>query len=622
MAGIAGIIALNKSNNKDQLDTAWTELQNGMAYSSEQLKASYEDEGFRMGNVLPLALEQNEQFVQADPLAYHLAIEGMLFVSDMLKKELEERYQLEKLESEEAYLPYLFDLHGADMGLHLSGWYNIVVYDSTKQEAVIINDRLGYLPLFYYQDGDLLLFASKLEALLDSGLMKEVKIDEVSIAEHLFFNYTLSEHTYIQGIKTLSDASRLCFKPSSGLEIERYWEVGELFGIPALDKKTSIDLIDKSLKASINKMLAKGFDKLNFSLTGGWDSRVVLSYLLPGQKDKLRAYSFGASEAPDITIPQEIARKEGFSYQAYKLGDQYVKEDFMGHALETIRLSNGTRNYKRTHYLYAIKQVARESKYLLTGIFGDEIFKVGKPEGGTVITSSAVDFIGSNFDVEQVMDRFSNSGIPEILKLSSDSLMQELRNRLNLVSERFRNYSSPGERYFAFRFTLNLRKYFGNEVNSYNDFVYCFSPFIDHDFLKEFAKTEYMASRFPYEETDLKLKAQSSWLYYKLTNSNWPNLTRYNTSRGFSMKATQGPFGIIRILFIKSVLKRFAKKKDAFNTGQLDKIFKEYVERDKAANANSPLSLKGDTSGLSKADLYSLELYINRLTKRYQIDLH
>ncbi len=50
-------------------------------------------------------------------------------------------------------------------------------------------------------------------------------------------------------------------------------------------------------------------------------------------------------------------------------------------------------------------------------------------------------------------------------------------------------YATPNQKYYAFRFETNLRKYFGSELNSYNDFVDCYSPFTDYDFLKNLIKT-------------------------------------------------------------------------------------------------------------------------------------
>jgi hypothetical protein len=120
-------------------------------------------------------------------------------------------------------------------------------FDNKTKETLLVNDRLGYLPLYYYDGNDYFLFASKIESLLASKLIPDIFFDEVTMAEHLFFHYPLSDHTYIKNIFTLPDASNLCIKDEK-LIIDRYWDIEELFGIHSLGGKDSIEIIDNALR--------------------------------------------------------------------------------------------------------------------------------------------------------------------------------------------------------------------------------------------------------------------------------------------------------------------------------------------------------------------------------------
>lgn len=606
MAGIAGIIPKTNSHSKKKLTEAFSAMMSKLAYSERQIKDTWIDEHCYAGNVLPVNSMQNDHYIKLAQFSYHVFVDGLVFVNDKERQILESNYGQAIPKSDYACIPFLVDFYGEDFEHHITGWYNIFVYDEVKQSHLLVNDRFGYLPLYYYDSDEYFIFSSKIEPLLASGLMQTVAFDPVTMAEHLFFNYPLSDHTYIKQVFTLPDASILRHN-EFGLSIKRYWNVSEWFNLKPLKKKQSIQSINSALQHSIEKLLKKSETPINFSLTGGWDSRVVLSYLLPKHKDDFNAYSFGASGVDDINIPKFIADKEGFSYTPYTLDEEYLENKFLDNAKDTILLSNGTRNYKRTHYIYAIKQIAKKSNILLTGIFGDEVFKVGKPQGGSVISKNAVDFIDSGFDVDAIVKKFKESNLFTIFDHVKNDIIPELENRLAEISNRFKQYKTAGEQYFAFRFTLNLRKYFGHEVNSYNDFVYCHSPFIDYDFLKEFAKTKYMVSRFPFKKTSLKLKAQSSWLYYKLTGLNQKQLTKYPSSRGFRMKDTNTISGILKIVYSKILVKNMRKKIDGFNTKTTDEKFEEMLLEKNFWNKQSVVNFQESQKKIDNIqDYYSL----------------
>ena len=572
MAGIAGIIPKTHQCKKVDLVQALERMIKKLAYSEIQMNQSFSNEHCYAGNVVPINSVKNDHYIAPANLPYYVFVDGMVFVSNKEKSILDDKYKQVKLQNDYEYIPLLFDYYGDKFVNHITGWYNIFVYDEQNQKHLLVNDRLGYLSLYYYESEECFIFASKIESILASGLMKKIEFDEVTLAEHLLFNYPLSDNTYLKHIFTLPDASILSYD-KFGVTIQRYWDINELFNIKQSNKKQSLQIINNALNQSIEKLFENKEDKINFSLTGGWDSRVVLSYLLPDRKVQINTYSFGGPDADDIKVPELIAQNEGFSYTPYILNQQYLENFFLENAIDTIKLSNGTRNYKRTHYMYAIKQIAQKSNTLLTGIFGDEVFKVGKPQGGTVISKNAIDFIESDFDVNLMLNKFQESNLANLLDFPKDYLIREFEHRLKKIKDRFDKYETTGQQYFAFRFTLNLRKYFGHEVNSYNDFVYCFSPFIDYDFLKEFARTKYMGSRFLFKRNNIIYKYRSTKLYYKIIKQNKISLTYYNSSRGYPIKDISTISGIIKIAFLELFLKKFRKSNDMFNTSNVTNLF-------------------------------------------------
>lgn len=615
MSGIAGIIGLKEEFNQERYRNVLDKMTESLAHSKSQVSHSFLTNGSAVSVVLPENFNDlNSRFLQAKSKT--CIVDGLVFIDKKIREHVIKEYNLSPSKKDFELLPFAFDLLQEELLKHLSGWFNIFIIDEVQNQFHLFNDKLGYLPMYYYRDNEIFAFSSKIEPIIACNIIDKLELDQASLIEQLHFNYTLSDNTIISGISTLPDACYFKFELLKVTE-SRYWDVQELFFDEVLNKKNSLDLINRSLERSIAKFFRSTNESVYFSLTGGWDSRVILSYLIPKYLKRFTSYSFGASGSYDIDIPQEISRKEGFEYESFILNDDYLKSDFIKSAMETITLSGGSRNYKRAHYLYAIKRLSSKTNFLLTGIFGDEVFKVGRPDGGTVISKSAIDYIDSGFNTELAIMDLKDSGVLQLVPQSEESILLELKSRLDKLKKRHGKYKTSGQRYFSFRFCLNLRKYFGKELSSYNDFVFCYSPFIDIDFLRDFARTKYMVSRYNFEFPSWELRAQSSWLYYKLTSGNRKSLAYFNSSRGFSMKNTQSLIGIAKIIYLKTLGKRFKKPADGFNTERTETIFKESVGLNGIKN-NIFWQTASVPENLKKEEVISLGYYLKYLKEKYE----
>jgi hypothetical protein len=372
--------------------------------------------------------------------------------------------------------------------------------------------------------------------------------------------------------------------------------------------------MDEGLMHAVNKAINRSDDKMNVSLTGGWDSRVVLSYLLPQYKNRLHAYSFGAANSDDILIPQRIAGAEGLDYTPYILDQDYLDNSFLIDALKTIEFSSGARNYKRTHYLYAVKKIAEISDVLVTGIFGDEVFKVGRPGSGAVLSQNMIDLLASDFDIDGTLRKFSGSFIPHCLNDDHKKLTEAFGARLEALKLKMEAFESISQKYYSIRFEYNLRKYFGSETNSYNDFVFCFSPFIDRDFLENFAHTQYFGIHYPFNADSICLKKQSTQLYHDIVKANYPPLTAYKSARGYSMKDATTLLGNIKILQQKYFKKR--KAVDAFNTKPADTLFSAFLKT-KRINSETLKMPDNDLVISNHSDLLSLIYWLGLVENKY-----
>ncbi len=587
-------------------------IRSALCWSDKQQGNEYLDDRVFCVNKLPLNLLDNDRFFVNESLGVVCAIDGCIWASESMRSGLIAEHKLPNDTSDHQLIPYLFKKLGKQLVDHVSGNYNLLCYDIKSGEAFLINDRLGFLPFYWFSNGACLVFGSKIECILASGLMGRIEFDQVTLAEHLHFNYPLSDHSYVQGISTLAHATVLSIGPERVIQ-ERYWRIGEDFTAQAVSRDDSFELINSALTEAVEKITGLTAGNLNFSLTGGWDSRVVLACLLPKQCARLRCYSFGAAESDDIIIPVQISNLEKLDYRPFILDGSYLQNSFLSVARQTIELSGGTRNFKRAHYLYALKTMNEYSDTLITGIFGDEVLKTGRPQGGAVISPHALTLLDTGFDPESARRDFQKSPTARIPSLTSDRVLDELSERIARLRKEYREYTTPAEKYIAFRFELNLRKYFGNEASSYNDFAWCHSPFIDHSFLKAWLKTIYAGYRFDFAQPRLRNKKMSSDLYTQLVLQQYPVLADYPSSRGFSMADTRSLAGRAKILQRKYLIRQ--KPRDAFLTAGTDDLFEAMLCRAPKTNIlgiNSFERLKD-----IRTDALSLIYWTDHIEKKY-----
>ena len=615
MAGIVGIVFTGEIISSDIDSGIYTRIMNALKNDNQQVNASYYCDSVFVANALPISKKVNDRLIINHQLGVVCAIDGFINLASQLKADLCREYTQTDTLSDHLLLPYLYRKYGESMALHITGSFNLFIYDIKANKALILNDRFGFFPIFYFHTSSCFIFASKIECILASGLLNQIEFDQVTIAEHLFFNYPVSENTYVKQIKTIPNANVFTID-AKGIKTNKYWRISDDYSFPPLSKRESFDLIDTAFSHAIETIFCSTADSVNLSLTGGWDSRVALAYMLPRYRDRLNCYSFGSTVSPDISIPLAIADKEKLSYQAFILDEEYLDSSFANVSKQTIELSGGARNYKRAHYLYALQKMGLLSDTLITGIFGDEVLKVGRPQGGTVLSRHVLAMLDLGFNPEKVLKYYTLSSQMNFQGPSGKKLLDGLYERIAVLHDDFTSYSTQADKYIAFRFEINLRKYFGNEASSYNDYVYCHSPFTDYNFVKAWLKTIYAGNHYDFASNRVKDKKMSIDLYSKLVMKRHPALAKYPSSRGFSMADTRTLIGNIKILKNKYISKRNVFQ-DGYNTAHTDSLFENMLKTETTDLQNYGDIDNLSKSGYSKTDALSLTYWMKTIQQRY-----
>jgi asparagine synthase (glutamine-hydrolysing) len=120
--------------------------------------------GFRRLAILDLSAEGNQPMSYADG-HYTIIFNGEIYNFLELRAELEHLGEVFRGHSDTEVFLHLYARHGIQCLEKLNGMFAFGLYDKLERTLLLVRDRLGVKPLFYWQHGKTLAFASEVCAL-------------------------------------------------------------------------------------------------------------------------------------------------------------------------------------------------------------------------------------------------------------------------------------------------------------------------------------------------------------------------------------------------------------------------------------------------------------------------
>src|ERR1019366_9098221 len=125
-----------------------------------------------------------------------------------------------------------------------------------------------------------------------------------------------------------------------------------------------------------------GKQRIGMSLTGGLDTRAVMSWHNPGP-GALPCYTFGGTyrECRDVKVARQVARACGQPHHVFQAGADFLSR-FPDYAERTVYLTDGCADVSCSPVLYMCQQAREIAPVRMTGKYGDQIlrrFRMFKP---------------------------------------------------------------------------------------------------------------------------------------------------------------------------------------------------------------------------------------------------
>jgi asparagine synthase (glutamine-hydrolysing) len=253
----------------------------------------------------------------------------------------------------------------------LRGMFAFALWDSSDESLLLARDPFGIKPLYFIQDGERLVFASEVAAILASRL-NIGEIDPASVADYLAWLAVPAPRTIYRGVMSLQPGESLRFCRGQ-VQIRAAWTFRSIpkGGAPCTSRDDFVRELRARLEDTIKAHVLADVPVGAF-LSGGLDSAIVAGLMSRASGHTLKTFSIGFEEDDfsEADLAEESARHLGaIHHTRIVTGDEVARDLDKFLAACDQPTGDGVNTY------YA-SQTAQEGgvKVALSGLGGDELF--------------------------------------------------------------------------------------------------------------------------------------------------------------------------------------------------------------------------------------------------------
>jgi asparagine synthase (glutamine-hydrolysing) len=272
---------------------------------------------------------------------------------------------------------------GESVADHLNGMYAFAIWDERDEKLVMIRDRMGIKPFYYYPTADGVLFGSEPKAILANPQAKRV-VETDGLRELVTFTkrpgWSLWKGMYEVEPGTIVRVDR------NGVHTHVYWR---LDATPHTDdQETTVEKVRELMTDIVHRQLVSDVPRCVL-LSGGLDSSAITGLSaarLAEQGEQLRTFSvdfFGQEEnfqpdemrdTPDSPFIRDVAKLVGSSHEDVVLDPNALTDPEVRRTVLTARdIPAGLGDMDTSLYLL-FKAIRGQSTVALSGESADEVF--------------------------------------------------------------------------------------------------------------------------------------------------------------------------------------------------------------------------------------------------------
>ena len=326
-------------------------------------------------SIIDLSTGANQPFYSHDN-RYVVVFNGEIYNFQALRNELSERHGVTfRTTSDTEVLVEAFALWGKGAAARLEGMFAAIIADQQTGKVYLLRDRAGKKPLFYFQSGTTLAFASEMKALLrDPEIRQAAKINRDVFTTFLHLGYIPGPATIYENIFKFPAGHIGECDASLRIYARPYWQLQDhLSDVILTDAVQAKDTLRTLLHDAVAKRMISDVP-LGAFLSGGTDSSLVTAVAAAQRSTPLKTFSIGFEESKfdESRYARAVAEHLGTDHTAYTLSEKEalgILETYLHHFDEPFADTSAIPTM-------LVSRLARQQvKVVLTGDGGDELFQ-------------------------------------------------------------------------------------------------------------------------------------------------------------------------------------------------------------------------------------------------------
>ncbi|MBN1203278.1 MAG: asparagine synthase (glutamine-hydrolyzing) [Anaerolineae bacterium] len=220
-----------------------------------------------------------------------LAYNGEVYNYPDLRRTLETQGHVFRSGSDAEAVIALYRQHGPGFLDHLRGMFALALWDDSTHTLILARDRMGQKPLYYYQDGRRLIFASEIKALLmHPNVPRRPAYALAPLA--LAYGYVPAPLTFFEGIRMLPPGHVLICRDGA-ITTRAYWTPPAFPGAdPSARAEDYLDELRATLEEAVRLRLLSDVP-LGAFLSGGLDSSLIVAYMARHTSGQVKTFAIG-----------------------------------------------------------------------------------------------------------------------------------------------------------------------------------------------------------------------------------------------------------------------------------------------------------------------------------------
>ncbi len=375
MCRIAGFYDL-RAGRANSMEETLRNMRDCMAYGGPDNAGEFIEQehnlalGHRRLSILDVSEAGNQPFYWNDLV---LIQNGECYNFKDVRQELAPYYKFNTGTDTEVMIK-AFEKWGLDAINKFRGMFAISLWNKKTLELILIRDRVGVKPLYYYMKDGLFLFSSELKAFHQHPDFDKT-IDQSAVSLYLQQGYIQAPKSIFKYVHKVLPGEILILKPNGDIINKRYWSAEDVYSNSSINTSK-----EESLTEELEEILSDSFNlrmvsdvPVGMFLSGGVDSSLVTSLIQKKTNSQVKTFTIGFNDKDynEAEHANAVARHIGSDHTEMYCGeDEFLK--IVPKIPEMLDEPMGDSSIIPTHI---VAKLAKEKvKVSLSADGGDEIF--------------------------------------------------------------------------------------------------------------------------------------------------------------------------------------------------------------------------------------------------------